>query len=190
MKTICVYCGSKTGNDPDFRRSATLLGKRMARQGIGLVYGGANIGLMGTIADAVLQDGGEVIGIIPRDLFREEVIHPEITQQIMVDNMHQRKEKMAALADGFIAMPGGFGTFEELFEAITWNQLGIQNKPVGMLNVNGYYDSLSVFIDHAVDQGFIHPRHRSLYMIEHDPEKLIDELMSEYTGRTAPATNS
>ncbi len=176
MKTICVYCGSRSGNDPDFGKAASLLGSGMARRNMGLVYGGASIGLMGTIAEAVLEGGGQVTGVIPRNLFRNEVIHPGMTQQVMVDGMHQRKEKMADLADGFIAMPGGFGTFEELFEAITWNQLEIQDKPIGILNVNGYYDSLNAFIEQAIDQGFIQPRHRSLYRVDPDPENLLDSL--------------
>lgn len=181
-RTICVYCGSRPGNDPDFREAATRLGSGLARRNLGLVYGGASIGLMGAVAEAVLAGGGEVTGVIPRDLFRDDVIHAGMTRRIMVDGMHQRKEQMADLADGFIAMPGGFGTFEELFEAITWNQLGIQDKPVGMLNVNGYYDSLGIFIEQAIDQGFIRPRHRSLYRIDADPESLLDSLVGRYTG--------
>ena len=177
MNKICVYCGSKPGNDPAFIDAAKALGHSMAGRGIGLVYGGANIGLMGEVANAALDNGGEVIGVIPSGLFENELAHPGLSKLINVDNMHQRKEKMAALADGFIALPGGFGTFEELLEVITWSQLKIHHKPTGMLSVNGYYDQLSAFIGHAAEQGFIKPSHQSLYFIERNPEVLLDLLV-------------
>ena len=145
----------------------------MCARDMGLVYGGASIGLMGRIADTVLKHGGEAIGVIPDALFKSEVAHDGLSEMITVDSMHQRKEKMANLADGFIALPGGFGTLEEVFEAITWSQLRIQVKPIGLLNVSGYYDRLQAFIDNCVEQGFIRPEHAALYVMENDPESLI-----------------
>lgn len=178
MNRICVYCGSKPGADESFLAAATQLGKAMTQRNHDLVYGGACIGLMGRIADSVLHGGGNAIGVIPGDLFNDEVTHRNLSELITVDNMHQRKEKMASLADGFVALPGGFGTFEELFEAITWSQLRIHTKPIGLLNVNGYYDSLHKFISEAVQHEFIKPKHQALYVIHDDPEKLLD-LMEE-----------
>ena len=176
MKRICVYCGSKPGADPVFVDGARALAAAMTERGIGLVYGGASIGLMGAVADAVLEGGCEAFGVIPGALFDNEVAHKGLTELITVDSMHQRKEKMASMADGFIALPGGFGTFEELFEAITWCQLRIHTKPVGLLNVNGYYHQLGKFIDHAVNQGFVKPAHRSLYDIDSDPVRLLHKM--------------
>lgn len=176
MKTICVYCGSKPGADPAYAEAANSLARAMTDRGIGLVYGGASIGLMGTLADAVLEGGCTVTGVIPGALFKSEVAHSGLTEMIEVNSMHQRKEKMASLSDGFIALPGGFGTFEELFEAITWSQLRIHTKPIGLLNASGYYDRLASFLDHAVDQGFIKPAHQSLYAIDADPEILIEKM--------------
>ena len=135
---LCVFCGSKPGNSDAFRHAATALGMEMARRGIDLVYGGASVGLMGQIANTVLGHGGHATGVIPRGLFDEEVAHTGLTRLITVDSMHQRKDRMASLSDGFVAMPGGFGTFEELFEAITWSQIQIHTKPIGLLNVDGY----------------------------------------------------
>ena len=180
MNRICVYCGSKAGTCPEYLEAATNLGLIMARNNIGLVYGGASIGLMGQIADTILGNDGEAIGVIPHALFKNEVAHPGLTELITVDSMHQRKERMASLADGFIALPGGFGTFEELFEAITWSQLRIHAKPIGLLNACGYYDRLAEFLDHAVDQGFVRPEHQRLYAIDDNPEvllELMDNLM-------------
>jgi uncharacterized protein (TIGR00730 family) len=176
MKTICVYCGSKPGADPVYTVAARSLARAMTDRGIGLVYGGASIGLMGTMADAVLAGGCTVTGVIPGALFKREVAHQGLTEIIEVGSMHQRKEKMASLCDGFIALPGGFGTLEELFEAITWCQLRIHTKPIGLLNVSGYYDQLADFIDHAVDQGFIRPAHQSLYTMDSDADTLIGKM--------------
>jgi uncharacterized protein (TIGR00730 family) len=174
MKNLCVYCGSKSGNDPGFMASAVSLGRTMAKRNIDLVYGGASIGLMGQIADSVLAGGGSVTGVIPEALFKQEVVHTGLSELISVGSMHQRKQKMAELSDGFIALPGGFGTLEELFEAITWSQLRIHTKPIGLLNVDGYYDQLDRFIEHCVSSGFIKPEHKALYAIHSDPDTLID----------------
>ena len=176
MKRICVYCGSKPGSRPEYLESAKNLGHALLARNIGLVYGGASVGLMGKIAAAMIENGGETIGVIPQSLFDNEIVHPGLTELITVENMHQRKETMASLADGFIALPGGFGTLEEVFEAITWSQLKIHIKPIGLLNVCGYYDPLSAFIDHAVAQEFIKPKHQSLYTIHDDPDNLLDEM--------------
>ena len=174
MKKICVYCGSKPGNDEAFMASASSLGHTMTTKKIDLVYGGASIGLMGQIADSVLSGGGSVTGVIPKALFKHEVVHTGLSELISVNSMHQRKEKMAELFDGFIALSGGFGTLEELFEAITWSQLRIHNKPIGLLNVDGYYDQLDQFIEHCVSSGFIKPEHKALYAIHSNPDALID----------------
>ena len=174
MKKICVYCGSKPGNNPAFMASAVSLGRTMTKRNIDLVYGGASIGLMGQIADSVLTGGGAVTGVIPEALFKHEVVHTGLTELISVNSMHQRKEKMADLSDGFIALPGGFGTLEELFEAITWSQLRIHTKPIGLLNIDGYYDQLDQFIGHCVSSGFIKPEHKALYAIHSDPDTLIN----------------
>ena len=180
MKKICVYCGSKPGVGEGFLQCAEDLGIAMAKRNLGLVYGGACIGLMGKVADTVLQHGGEVIGVIPGDLFKDEVTHTGLTELISVKNMHQRKETMAALSDGFVALPGGFGTFEEVFEAITWSQLKIHIKPIGLLNKDGYYNHLEKFLQHAVDSEFIKPKHKALYAIESDPNSLIDAMEEMY----------
>ena len=151
----------------------------MTDRNIGLVYGGGSIGLMGQIADSVLENNGEAIGVIPAALFKDEVAHRGLTKLITRANMHQRKAKMARLADGFIALPGGFGTLEEFFEAITWSQLKIHSKPkpIGLLNVAGYYDQLHDFICHAVSQGFIKPKHQTLYRVHSDPDTLLDMMV-------------
>ena len=180
MKSICVYCGSKPGADPVYTSAAKSLAAAMTTRNINLVYGGASIGLMGTMADAVLEGGCRVTGVIPDALFENAVAHTGLSELITVDSMHQRKEKMAILSDGFIALPGGFGTLEELFEAITWSQLRIHTKPIGLLNVSGYYDQLTGFIDHAVDQGFIKSAHQSLFVIDADPGCLLDKMDKQF----------
>ncbi len=179
MKRICVYCGSKAGNQTQYRNAAKSLASAMSARNIGLVYGGGSIGLMGQIADSIMENNGEAIGVIPAALFKNEVPHQGLTELITVTDMHQRKAKMASLADGFIALPGGFGTLEEFFEAITWSQLKIHNKfkPVGLLNVAGYYDQLHAFINHTVDQGFIKPKHQALYTVHCDPHTLLDRML-------------
>jgi uncharacterized protein (TIGR00730 family) len=151
----------------------------MVRAGIGLVYGGGSVGLMGVIADAVLAEGGDVIGVIPESLATEELLHPGVADMRVVPSMHARKALMAELSDAFVAMPGGFGTFEEFFEVVTWSQLRLHNKLTGLLNVGGYYDPLVRLVDHAVQEGFIKPKHRSLLVIEERPEVLLSRLASE-----------
>ena len=177
MRRICVFCGSKIGSNTDFRYAAETLGREIVRRGLGLVYGGGSVGLMGVIADVVLESGGEVIGVIPEPLATKELMHPEVSQMIVVPNMHARKSRMAELSDLFIAMPGGYGTLEELFEVISWAQLGIHFKPIGLLNTAGYFDPLMGFIDHAITQDFIKSKYRELFVITDQPEALLDELV-------------
>ena len=176
MKTICIYCGSSTGARPEYLEAATSLGSRLARDGKRLVYGGARVGIMGRVADAVLEGGGEVTGIIPQGLMERDLAHQGLTQLHVVATMHERKAMMAKLSDAFIALPGGIGTFEELFEILTWAQLGLHSKPCGLLNVAGYYDQLLAFLDHSVREGFLAPKHRSLLQVESDPEALLKRL--------------
>lgn len=162
MKNICVYCGSNFGNSPVYRAAAEELGRLLVARGNTLVYGGGNVGLMGVVADTVMQGGGEVIGIIPRSLLEREVGHRGVTRLEVVETMHQRKQRMAELCDAFIALPGGWGTLEELAEAVTWTQLGIHRKPLGLVNIEGFYDPLNAYLDNAVAAGFIRPQHRGL----------------------------
>ena len=176
MKRICVYCGSSVGNQPVHLEAAMALGAVLASRKIGLVYGGGNVGLMGIIADAVLAGGGEVIGVIPQSLADREIAHSGVTDLRVVDSMHTRKALMADLSDAFIAMPGGFGTFEEFFEAVTWTQLGVHRKPCGLLNAGGFYTALALFIDQAVSEGFIKPAHRATIVVDDDPERLVNAL--------------
>lgn len=178
MKRICVYCGSSFGNDPVYLKYAQELGKDLICRGIGLVYGGGIPGLMGAIADAAIKAGGEVIGVIPQSLLDKELGHKGLTQLHVVRNMHERKALMAELSDAFIAMPGGLGTFEEIFEAVSWGQLGIHKKPCGLLNVNGFYDPLLEFLNRATSDGFIYPEHRAMLLSDPEPEKLIDKILS------------
>ncbi len=175
---ICVYLGSSPGNNPLYREEAEQFGTLLARRGIGLVYGGGMVGLMGVIADAVCAAGGEVIGIIPEALRAREHDHPGISELHVVQTMHERKAMMANLADGFVTLPGGIGTFEEMFEAWCWSQLGYHNKPVGLLDVNGFYSGLRQFIDNVVEEGFLQPRHRSMLIVEKDPETMIDRIVN------------
>lgn len=176
MRRLCVFCGSSTGNQPAYAEAARALGALLARRGIGLVYGGGNVGLMGIIADAVMAHGGEAIGVIPETLAEREIAHTGITELRIVDSMHTRKAMMAELADGFVAMPGGVGTFEEFFEVVTWTQLGVHRKPCGLLNVKAFYTPLAAFIDQAVSEGFIKPVHRAFIIVDSDPARLLDSL--------------
>ncbi len=176
MKNVCVYCGSSSGGVADYALAARQLAKAMASKGIGLVYGGASVGIMGKIADSVLEEGGNVIGIIPKGLFRKEVAHTGITELREVSSMHERKSLMADLSDGFIALPGGLGTLEEIFEIITWSQLGMHQKPCGLLNVCHYYDKLIGFLDHAVSEQFIKTTHRSTILIDECPDALLEKF--------------
>lgn len=176
VKTVCVYCGANPGLSPRYAEAARALAGELVGQGMALVYGGGNVGLMGIIADEVLRLGGEVTGVIPTALVEREVGHMHLTRQFIVRDMHERKAMMARLADGFIAMPGGLGTLEELFEMLTWSQLGIHAKPVGLLNVDRFYDGLIDFIGHARGQGFVQPRHAELMMAEAEPQALLRRL--------------
>lgn len=176
LKSICVFCGSKSGNDPQYQRSAIELGHLMAQRNITLVYGGGSVGLMGVIADAVLESGGQVIGVIPRQLATQELIHPGVTEMHIVEDMHTRKAKMSEYSDAFIAMPGGFGTLEELFEVVSWVQLGIYSKPMGLLNTSGFYDPLLNMVEHCIETEFIKPKYRDLIIADETPSTLIDHL--------------
>lgn len=179
MKRICVFCGSNSGIDPVFLETAEKVGKFLARENIELVFGGGRVGLMGKVADTVLANGGRVIGAIPEALAIKEVAHQGLTELHIVDSMHERKALMAELADGFIALPGGFGTFEEFCEIITWAQLGIHQKPCALLNVGGFYDHLIAQFEISANQNFIHEEHRPLVLVESEIEKLY-ELMKNY----------
>ncbi|MGQ0552736.1 MAG: TIGR00730 family Rossman fold protein [Planctomycetota bacterium] len=176
IQRVCVFCGSHEGKDPIYVSAAQSLGKALVRRNWGLVYGGGSVGLMGVIADTVLAAGGEVYGVIPDALARKEIRHEGLTKQFKVPNMHARKAKMTELSDAFIAMPGGYGTLEELFEVITWAQLGLHDKPIGVLNAAGYYDGLLGCIDSAVLEGFIRPEHRKLILSGVEPDALLDGL--------------
>ena len=178
MKAICVYCGSSPGRLEVYASAARALGQALVERDLGLVYGGASIGLMGLIADTVLQLGGRAVGVIPQALARKEVVHRHLTELHVTRSMHERKTLMADLSGGFVAMPGGIGTFEEIFEIWTWAQLGIHAKPCGLLNVAGYYDALSTFLDHAAAEQFLKPPHRSLLMVEQEPQALLDRFAS------------
>jgi uncharacterized protein (TIGR00730 family) len=176
LRRLCVFCGSGSGSDPRYVEQAQQFGELLAASGIGLVYGGASVGLMGAVADGALRRGGEVIGVIPRSLALKEIFHEHLTQLHVVESMHERKALMAELADGFVALPGGYGTFDELCEILTWAQLGIHRKPVGLLNVLDYFDGLLRFFDHSLSQGFIGPAHRSMICLSADPSSLIEQL--------------
>lgn len=176
IKRLCVYCGSNSGARTDYLLAARQLAQTMVSRNIDLVYGGASVGLMGEIADAVLEEGGKVIGIIPKNLFVKEVAHTGLTELREVDSMHERKLLMSELSDGFIALPGGFGTFEEILEITTWSQLGMHRKPCGLLNVSRFYDKLIEFLDHAVSEHFINKTHRSIVHIEESPYALLEKF--------------
>jgi uncharacterized protein (TIGR00730 family) len=178
MRRICVFCGSNGGARAAYADAARAVGRAIARRGVGLVYGGGKVGLMGIVADAVLAERGEVIGVIPEALEAREVAHRGLTQLRVVRSMHERKALMADLSDAFIALPGGFGTFEEFCEVITWVQLGLHAKPCGLLNVGGFYAPLLALFDHAVGEGFVRPEHRAIVLEDDDPEALIERLRS------------
>ena len=176
MKKLCVFCGSSFGADKKYSSAAIELGSVIAQAGVGLVYGGAKVGLMGTIASAALKEGGEVFGVIPKQLIEKEVAHEGLTKLHIVNSMHERKKLMADLSDGFIAMPGGFGTLEEIFEVVAWGQLNFHSKPVGLLNVGGYFDSMIKFLDHTVKEEFIKPEHRKMILVDEKPKPLLNKL--------------
>ncbi|WP_085994194.1 TIGR00730 family Rossman fold protein [Oceanobacillus senegalensis] len=176
MKCIAVFCGSSNGASDIYKEGAIQLGKELVRRNITLVYGGASVGIMGEVADTVLEEGGNVIGVIPRLLEEREISHQHLTKLYTVDTMHERKAKMAELADGFIALPGGPGTLEEFFEIFTWAQIGLHQKPCGLLNINGYYNPLIDLLDHMVEQQFLQKKYRSLAQLDSDPKVLIDKF--------------
>ena len=176
MKRICVYCGSASGWDPASREAARGLGNALAREGVGLVYGGAAVGMMGALADGALEAGAEVIGVIPEALLAREAAHREIGHLEVVRSMHERKARMAELSDAFIALPGGLGTLEELFEVLTWAQLGFHRKPCALLNVAGYFDALVTFLDHAMETGFLRRGNREMLLVAGSPEGLVERL--------------
>jgi len=178
MKRVCVFTGSSGGARPEYRDAADALGRLLAERGIGVVYGGARVGLMGTLADAALAAGGEVVGVIPAALVAKEVAHSGLTDLRVVESMHERKALMSDLADAFIAMPGGWGTLEEFFEVLTWAQLGLHRKPCGLLNVHGYFDRLLSFLAHTVAEGFVRPEYTAMIALAATPEELLDRLAS------------
>jgi uncharacterized protein (TIGR00730 family) len=176
MRRLCVFCGSSAGGQPEYAEAAREFGALLARQGLGLVYGGGHVGLMGVLADAVLGGGGEVIGVIPQALVERELAHPGLTELRVVGTMHQRKALMADLADGFAALPGGYGTGDELFEILTWAQLGLHTRPIGLLNTAGYFDALLAWLDQMVREQFLRPEHRRLLLTADSPAALLDLL--------------
>ena len=176
MPRVCVFCGSSTGVRSDYAEAAQALAREIARRGFGLVYGGGNVGLMGVVADAMLAAGGEVVGVIPHTLMAREIGHTGVSTLHVVDSMHERKALMADLSDVFIALPGGIGTFEEWFEAVTWTQLGLHRKPCGLLNTRGFYDDLIRFMEHTWTEGFIKPETRAVVRYDADPAALVDAL--------------
>lgn len=176
MQRLCVFCGSRVGANGLYQQAAAELGRLLVQRGYGLVYGGGHVGLMGVIADAVLQHGGEVIGVIPEAMVGRELAHTGLTHMHVVPSMHARKARMAELSDAFIAMPGGYGTFDELFEIISWALLGIHQKPIGLFNVAGYFDAMLACVEHAIAEGFIAPEHRQLTVSADQPAALLDAL--------------
>ena len=183
MKRITVFCGSSKGNEDNYMSQARRLGQILAKQSIELVYGGASVGLMGAVADGVLTEGGKVIGVLPRFLKAKEIAHEGLTELILVESMHARKTKMNELCDGVIALPGGFGTLEEFFEMLTWAQLGLHKKPIGVLNIDGFYDSLITLVQTMVDKGFLKEMHQEMLLISDN----IDDLLDKMRNYVAPA---
>lgn len=176
MKSVCVYCGSSEGRRPEYAGAARALGRAIAERGLGLVYGGSSVGLMRLVADAALAAGGSVTGVIPEALVRKEIAHRGLTRLHVTASMHERKMLMAELSDGFVALPGGIGTLEELFEAWTWAQLGLHEKPCGLLNAAGYWDGLAAFLDHAVAERFVKEESRAMLLVSDDPGDLLDRF--------------
>ena len=182
MKRVCVYCGSSPGANPEYASAARRLGSLLAERGLGLVYGGAHVGIMGEVANAALQEDGQVIGIIPEMFMDKHVHHERLDDLHVVGSMHERKALMSKMSDAFIALPGGIGTLEEFFEALTWAQLGLHHKPCGLLNVAGYFDVLLRFLDHIVAQRLMKQAHRELILVAEHPDELLD-LLENYTAR-------
>ncbi len=181
LKRITVFCGSSFGSEAVYKNQAAMLGQVLAKQGIELVYGGANVGLMGVVADSVLSGGGKAIGVLPVFLREKEIAHEGLTELVLVDSMHERKTKMNDLSDGVIALPGGFGTLEELFEMLTWAQLGLHKKPIAILNINGYFDELIAFLQTMVNKGLLKEINRDMLLVSENIEGLLDQ-MRHYTA--------
>lgn len=190
MKRLCVFCGANSGHDPRYGEAAAALGRGIAQAGLGLVYGGASIGLMGAVADAALAEGGEVIGVIPQTLMAREVAHHGLSDLRVVTSMHERKALMADLSDGFIALPGGVGTLEELFEVWTWSHLGLHRKPCGLLDVAGFYSGLGRFIDHVQQEGFLRDGVRNMLLMAEDPTQMIAAMRAYVAPETVALINS
>ena len=176
MQRVCVFCGSSPGARPAYADTTAELARLLVAEGIGVVYGGAHVGLMGTLADTVLEEGGEIVGVIPRALVDREIAHAGLSDLRVVTSMHERKALMAELSDAFIALPGGLGTLDELFEVYTWSQLGLHRKPCALLDVEGYYEGIARFLDHSVEERFVREEHRAMLMAEQDPGVLIERL--------------
>jgi len=183
MKSITVFCGSSFGSDDVFKEQATLLGQTLAKQNIQLVYGGADVGLMGAVADGALNEGGKVVGVLPYFLQSKEIAHKQLTELILVETMHERKTKMNDLCDGVIVLPGGYGTLEEFFEMITWAQLGLHQKPIAVLNIDGFYNDLIKLVQTMVDKGFLKPINREMLLISNNIDELL-EMMKNYQAPT------
>lgn len=176
MKSITVFCGSSFGSDEIYKEQAILLGQTLAKQNIQLVYGGANVGLMGAVADGALQEGGKAIGVLPHFLQSKEIAHQDLTELILVETMHERKTKMNDLCDGVIVLPGGYGTLEEFFEMITWAQLGLHKKPIAILNINGFYDDLIKLVQNMVDKGFLKQINQEMLLVSDSIDKLLEKM--------------
>lgn len=185
VRAVCVFCGSSPGADPAFEHAARRMGRAIAERGLALVYGGAKVGLMGVVADAALDAGGEVFGVLPRGLAAKELAHTGLTRLEVVESMHERKARMAELSDGFVGLPGGIGTLEEVFEVWTWGQLGFHAKPLGFLNVAGFYDPLRAFLNHMTDQAFLKPMHRDMAIFADTP----DAVLGAFAAYRPPATD-
>jgi len=178
MKQVCIFCGSYPGSKPVYVESAHQMGLGLAQRGLGLVYGGGCVGLMGAVADGTIAGGGKTVGVIPQSLVDRELAHKGLSEIHIVTSMHQRKAMMAEIADAFVAMPGGFGTLDELFEIITWAQLGFHHKPIALLNIDGYFDPMLTFIEHMAVEGFIKPEHRDALLVKNSVDTLLDTLLS------------
>ena len=189
IRSICVFCGSASGHRPEYAAVARELGGLLAARGIGIVYGGGHVGMMGQVADAALAAGGNVVGVIPEHLMRPEIAHQRLSELHVVESMHVRKRTMAARADAFIVLPGGYGTFEEMFEMVTWLQLQLQAKPVGVVNCLGYFDHLLVFLRHAAAEGFVRPQHRELLLVDATPARVLERLIERKASAGAAGSD-
>jgi uncharacterized protein (TIGR00730 family) len=183
MKSVCVFCGGNPGVRPSYRAAATRLGGALASRGLAVVYGGSTLGLMGAVADAALAGGGQVYGVLPDFMRTREIGHPGLTELRLVGSMHERKAEMAARSDAFVALPGGFGTLDEIFEMLTWAQLGLHHKPCALLDVEGYYAPLVAFLDHAAAEGLLRPEHRAMIFVEQDVDRLVERLATHAAPR-------